>query len=564
MPEESFLIGMINITKTMIEQGLFTAAELKKVMLAAQRGEPDYRVAIRTGLVAEDVFLELVSKELQIPVITDIPENYEPGEFSVISRLFMQNYCFFPVLLDSRQLTIVVNDPLDTQILNGLRQLFPHKEIRFFLAREKKIRDWLQAYFFADITDTDTGTVTEDVFSDLSYEDTENLKDMASEAPVIKLVNQLLTKAVEDGASDIHIEPFQDHLQFRYRIDGVLIVQSKVSLNLQQAVISRVKIIGKMDIAERRLPQDGRIRTKIAGKDIDIRVSCIPTMYGESVVMRILDRDKIDLNIERLGFPPAQLERFQAMISRSYGIVLVTGPTGSGKTTTLYAALQTLNAPERKIITIEDPVEYELIGINQVEVNKKAGLTFAGGLRSIVRQDPDIILIGEIRDRETADIAVQSALTGHLVFSTLHTNDAVGAITRLIELGVEDYLLSSALIGIMAQRLVRILCSHCKEPFIPDTELQEKLGLPFEVTSEKPIYRPVGCKYCNFSGYRGRVAIFELMQVTEKIRRLMLKSKDTSAVKDAAIAEGMVLLQEDGWRNVETGVTSIAEVLRVT
>ena len=555
---------MTNITKRMMDLGLFTAAELKKVMPAAQEGESGYRVAIKTGLVAEDVFLELVSKELKLAVISDLPPDYDPEIFQSISRLFMQNYCFFPFSIDAKQLTVVVNDPFDVQVINGLQQLFPKKEIHFSLAREKKIKDWLQHFYLADSGDSSGAADEEAATSAFSYEDTEHLKDMASEAPVIKLVNQLLTKAVEDGASDIHFEPFQDYLQFRYRVDGVLVVQSKVPLNMQQAVVSRVKIMAKMDIAERRLPQDGRIRTKIAGKDIDVRVSCVPTMYGESVVMRILDRNRIDLSLETLGFPPKELERFQDLINKPHGIVLVTGPTGSGKTTTLYAALQTLNKPETKIITIEDPVEYELIGINQVEVNKKAGLHFADGLRSLVRQDPDIILIGEIRDRETADIAVQSALTGHLVFSTLHTNDAVGAITRLVELGVEDYLLSAALVGVMAQRLVRVLCDRCKEVFVPEPGLQKRLGLPFEVSEDKPIYRPVGCKFCNSTGYRGRVAIFELMPVDEEIHQLILKSKDTLAIRNVAIAKGMMLLRQDGWRNVAAGVTSIAEVLRVT
>lgn len=555
---------MTKITQVMIDRGLFSATELKKVMPAAQSGEPSYRVAIKTGLVAEDLFLDLVGKELDLPVIAEISSDYDVGIFLDISPSFMQNYCFFPLTTDSDQLTVVVNDPFDVQVTNGLQQLFPQKEIRFKLAREKKIRDWLHHYFINNSEETPLSADEEEGALAISYDDAERLKDLASEAPVIKLVNQLLTKAVEDGASDIHIEPFQDHLQFRYRIDGILVVQSKSPLAMQNAIISRIKIMAKMDIAERRLPQDGRIRIKIAGKDIDIRVSCLPIMYGESIVMRILDRSRIDLSLESLGFPADQLARFQELIVKPYGMILVTGPTGSGKTTTLYGALQKINTPDKKIITIEDPVEYELTGINQVEVNKKAGLNFAAGLRSIVRQDPDVILIGEIRDRETADIAIQSALTGHLVFSTLHTNDAAGAITRLVELGVEDYLLSSALIGIMAQRLVRVLCPDCKEAFVPEPEMQKKLGLPFSVTAEKPIYRPLGCKLCNSSGYRGRVAIFELMPVSEQIHSHIMESKASSGIREIAIAEGMSLLREDGWRNVKSGVTSIAEVLRVT
>lgn len=555
---------MTNITQIMIDRGLFTAAELKKVMPAAQSGEPSYRVAIKTGLVAEDLFLDLVGKELDLSIISEIPADYNSEDFLDISQLFMQNYGFFPLVSDPEQLIVVVNDPFDVQVINGLQQLFPQKKIRFKLAREKKIRDWLHQFYDSDSGDSLSSSDVDETPQAVNYDDAEQLKDMASEAPVIKLVNQLLTKAVEDGASDIHIEPFQDHLQLRYRVDGVMVAQSELPLAVQNAIISRIKIMAKMDIAERRLPQDGRIRTKIAGKDIDVRVSCLPIMYGESVVMRILDRSRINLSLDSLGFPPKQLERFQELIVKPYGIVLVTGPTGSGKTTTLYGALQKINTPDKKIITIEDPVEYELLGVNQVEVNKKAGLDFASGLRSIVRQDPDVILIGEIRDRETADIAIQSALTGHLVFSTLHTNDAAGAIVRLTELGVEDYLLSSALIGIMAQRLVRVLCPDCKEPFVPGADLQEKLNLPFSVSDDRPIYRPVGCKNCNSSGYRGRVAIFELMPISEQIHRSIMESKASAGIRDLAVAEGMSLLREDGWRNVEAGVTSIAEVLRVT
>ncbi|WP_321531233.1 type II secretion system ATPase GspE [uncultured Desulfuromonas sp.] len=556
---------MTSITQKMIDSGLFSAAELKKVMPAAHQGEPDYRVAIKTGLVAEDVFLNLSAQELSLELLSELPEDYDPAIFESISLLFMQNHCFFPLQRVDQALHIAVNDPFDYQIVNGLQPLFPTHTIYLHLAREKKIRDWMQRFFAPTETEERSDSdEDEDVTLTYGYDDAEHLKDMASEAPVIKLVNQLLTKAVEDGASDIHIEPFQDQLQFRYRIDGILVIQNQPSVALQQAIVSRIKIMARMDIAERRLPQDGRIRTKIAGKDIDIRVSCLPTMYGESVVMRILDRNRVDLNLETLGFPEKECERFEELITRPYGIVLVTGPTGSGKTTTLYAALQQINTPDKKIITIEDPVEYELTGINQVEVNSKAGLTFAGGLRSIVRQDPDVILIGEIRDKETADIAIQSALTGHLVFSTLHTNDAAGAVTRLVELGVEDYLLSSAVIGIMAQRLVRVLCPECKEAFVPDAQLCRKLELPFTPTTEKPIYRPAGCRHCNDSGYRGRVAIFELMPVSEGIRHSILDSSASSRIRDVALEEGMLLLRQDGWRNVEAGVTSIAEVLRVS
>ena len=554
---------MTSITRIMIERGLFSAAELKKVLPAAQHGEADYRVAIKTGLVAEEQFLALAAEDLGLPVISELGEDYQAQQFAQISPLFMQNNCFMPLSENGGVLTIVVNDPYNYHTVNVLKPLYPDHTVELQLARQEKITAWIKQHYLPDSVDDAAGD-DDAVVDTLGFDDAEYLKDMASEAPVIKLVNQLLTRAVESGASDIHIEPFQDQLQVRNRVDGVLIEQEPPPLQLQQAIVSRIKIMARMDIAERRLPQDGRIRTKIAGKDIDIRVSCLPTMYGESVVMRILDRGRIDFSLENLGFPPGDAERFAELITRPYGIILVTGPTGSGKTTTLYAALHSINTPDKKIITIEDPVEYELAGINQVEVNTKAGLTFAGGLRSIVRQDPDVILIGEIRDRETADIAIQSALTGHLVFSTLHTNDAAAAVTRLIELGVEDYLLSSALVGIMAQRLVRVLCPECKQAFVPEAQVLERLQLPFAVDEQQPVYRPTGCKRCNFTGYRGRRAIFELMPVSDEIRTLILSSKASGTIRAVALEQGMTTLRNDGWRNVQQGITSIAEVLRIT
>mgnify|MGYP000441424085 FL=1 len=369
----------------------------------------------------------------------------------------------------------------------------------------------------------------------------EGLKDLASEAPVIKTVNQMLTRAVEIGASDIHVEPFLDRVQVRFRADGLLYEHEVLPKRMLQGLTTRVKIMAQMDIAERRLPQDGRIQIKVAGKNIDLRVSCLPVMYGESIVLRILDKQSISFSLGSLGFPDRELSRFNSLIRQPYGIILVTGPTGSGKTTTLYSALHDINSPDKKIITVEDPVEYELDGINQVQVNTTAGLTFARGLRSIVRQDPDVILIGEIRDQETADIAIQSALTGHLVFSTLHTNNAAGAVARLLEMGAEDYLLASSIIGIMAQRLVRVLCPHCKEAYTMPGGVRQRFGL-----DGGEIFRPKGCVHCGQTGYRGRVAIFELLEIDDEIRELMLLRKSASALTAAGVAKGMRLLRDDG------------------
>ncbi|NWF51609.1 MAG: type II secretion system ATPase GspE [Nitrospirae bacterium] len=393
-------------------------------------------------------------------------------------------------------------------------------------------------------------------------EDIGYLKDLASEAPIIKLVNLFITRAVESRASDVHIEPFEDELKIRYRIDGVLHDVETAPKKLQAAIVSRIKIMAKMNIAERRLPQDGRIRLKIGEKEIDIRVSTIPVLYGESVVMRLLDKEGIVIDLDLLGFSQQTLFAFNQLIKKPNGIILVTGPTGSGKTTTLYGALQKINSPDKKIITVEDPVEYQLKGVNQIQVKPQIGLNFANTLRHIVRQDPDIIMIGEIRDLETAEIAIQSALTGHLVFSTLHTNDAPSAITRLLDMGVENFLLSSTIRGILAQRLVRVICPSCKE-MDPSTADKEELDI-LGIGSDSPLFRGRRCEKCAFTGYYGRTGIFELLVVIDDIRKLILKKADSNQIREMARRHGMKALLEDGSIKVKTGITTLSEVLRVT
>jgi general secretion pathway protein E len=378
------------------------------------------------------------------------------------------------------------------------------------------------------------------------------------------LVNLIITRAIETRASDIHFEPFEDQFRVRYRIDGVLHDVESPPNRLQAAIVSRIKIMAKLNIAERRLPQDGRIMLRVKGKEIDFRVSSIPTIYGESIVLRILDKSSIVLDIEKLGFPEDTLAGFDELIQRPHGIILVTGPTGSGKTTTLYCALEKINSPEKKIITVEDPVEYQLRGINQIQVKPSIGLNFANSLRSIVRQDPDVILIGEIRDAETAEIAIHSALTGHLVLSTLHTNDAPSAITRLIDMGMEDYLLSSTIIGILAQRLVRIACPYCRKPYSPDPRIIKEMKLNGDNLQSVKITEVKGCESCSNTGYWGRAGIFEFLKVTDDIQSLILGKKDSHAIKEAARKDGMRTLREDGWLKVKQGITTISEVLRVT
>jgi len=549
---------MPNIIDLMAENGLLHREDLKRVISAGKMTDPLHRIAILTGLVSEEDYLNLVSRELDMPIINYLPEDYEPQRFSGLSPLFLEEHRFIPISNGEGYLRAAVNDPFDHLVVDTLKKLYPGHRLEFYLAREELIKSWIAEHFGREgRPEGEEDSVVHDL------EDVEHLKDLASEAPVIKKVNQIVTRAVERGASDVHFESLVDSLLVRLRIDGILHEYESLPKRLQQAVITRIKIMAKLDIAERRLPQDGRIYLRVAGKSIDLRVSCLPTTFGESVVMRILDRGSISFSLETLGFPAKELEYFRNLIKQPYGILLVTGPTGSGKTTTLYSALNTIRSPELKIITIEDPVEYQLDGINQVQVNSKAGMTFANGLRSIVRQDPDVILVGEIRDHETADIAIQSALTGHLVFSTLHTNDAAGAITRLIEMGVEDYLLASSLIGIMAQRLVRLLCNECKRPFIPDEAVIRKVGLPFTPTTERPIYEAQGCKTCGNTGYRGRSGIYELLLVTDEVKHFILENKSSAAIRNLAVNQGLTLLKQDGWNKVAQGLTTITEVLRV-
>ena len=556
---------MANIVQLMKQKGLLQEGDLQKILSTGTSSESVYKLAIRTGMVSEDDFLALASQEYGIPIYEKLDPGYDPEPFRHISPLFMEEHVFFPLEARDNTFSFVLNDPFDNLIYETLKQIYPGYRFTPHLAREERIRTWITTYFMEDDSAARQAEEEEDSAADLAVsEDVEHLRDLASEAPIIKKVNQFLTKAVELEASDIHVEPFNDHVHVRFRIDGMLHEHETLPSHLQQAVATRIKIMSKLDISERRLPQDGRIRLKISGKNIDLRVSSLPTMYGESIVLRILDRSSISFTLESLGFPEEELRAFERLIHQPYGILLVTGPTGSGKTTTLYSALNAINSTEKKIITIEDPVEYELDGINQVQVNVKAGLKFASGLRSVVRQDPDVILIGEIRDKETADIAVQSALTGHLVFSTLHTNDSASSITRLMEIGVEDYLISSAVIGVMAQRLVRLLCPECKEPYVPDEALVYKLKLPFLPTEERPVYRSRGCEKCARTGYRGRTAIFELMEINDEIRNSILQNKSSVDLRNLAVHQGMRMLRSDGMEKVRKGLTSVEEVLRVT
>jgi general secretion pathway protein E len=471
----------------------------------------------------------------------------------------MRSARILPIQVAEDTVTLAMADPGDGTVLENV-EIVTGLRVIPVLVRARDLSERFDRIFGGGETEGDGGDGDGELLPD-DETDVEHLRDMASEAPVIRMVNQIMSRAVEERASDIHIEPFEDELRVRYRIDGVLHDMDSPPKNQTAAVISRIKLMAKLNIAERRLPQDGRIKMRLVGREIDLRVSSLPTLYGESVVLRILDRSSITVDLEQLGMPNDTLGEFTAMIEQPHGLLLVTGPTGSGKTTTLYGALDKINSPDKKIITIEDPVEYQLKGVNQIHVRAQIGLTFASGLRSIVRQDPDVIMVGEIRDPETAEIAIQAALTGHLVLATLHTNDAPGAISRLLDMGVEDYLLASSLIGVLAQRLVRQLCPECMTPEPPRPELSAEFGADGDVVTT---YDAVGCAACAETGYRGRRGIYELLSVDEAIRKLIIARTPAEQIKAQAVKAGMRTLRDDGWRKVREGTTTVAEVLRVT
>lgn len=495
-------------------------------------------------------------KEEDLPKVPFILNN--------ISSRFIRENLIIPLELKNDVLKVVVADPENKDIIDSLK-VATSADVSVYVADKRVIEEYLSKFYSQEPQDInriieDIGDKGFEFFSE--EEDVGHLKDLASEAPIIKLVNMLITRAVETRVSDIHMEPFEDELKVRYRIDGVLHDVESIPKKLQPAIVSRVKLMAKLNIAERRLPQDGRIRLKVNENEIDFRVSTIPVLYGESVVMRILRKEGIVIDLDQLGFSQQTLATFKQLISKTNGIILVTGPTGSGKTTTLYGALDKINSPDKKIITVEDPVEYQLKGVNQIQVKPQIGLNFANTLRHIVRQDPDIIMIGEIRDLETAEIAIQSSLTGHLVFSTLHTNDAPSAITRLLDMGVENFLLSSTVRGVLAQRLVRIICSDCKEQ---DTAIESRAELKaLGIESNKPLFRGKGCEKCAYTGFYGRKGIFELLIVDDDIRKLILKNADANEIKEAARQHGMTTLLEDGAAKIREGQTTLSEVLRVT
>ncbi len=549
----------MRLGEMLVQAGKLNHRDLERALTAQRElGGMLGRVLVQLGVVSEVDITQTLSAQLGVPIVTadDFPTLMP--EVEGLSLDFLSSHNVYPLRVEDGHMDVAMAVPQDDFVRKALHMV-TGLEIRPFIGNEADIERALAQPTQEEMEGDEFGSLDGD-----AGDFVEHLKDLASEAPVIRLVNAIVGRVIDMRASDIHLEPFDDGTHVRYRVDGVIHSSEIVPPKHSAAVGSRVKLLAHLDIAERRLPQDGRIKTRVKGRELDLRVSTVPTVHGESIVMRVLDRASVRFSLADMGFAADTLEKFNALLTRPHGILLVTGPTGSGKTTTLYAALSKLDSETQKIITVEDPVEYQLEGINQIQVHPQINLTFANALRSILRQDPDIIMIGEMRDGETAQIAVQSALTGHLVLSTLHTNTAAGAIIRLQDMGVEGYLITSSVNGILAQRLVRTLCNDCKAPYVvPESEWKSS-GLSRFCELGTSVYRPVGCPNCRQTGFRGRTGIHELLVLDEKVRSAILQGKDAGELNSIASHDGMLSLHEDGLRKVLAGVTSLDELARVT
>ena len=541
---------------------------------ARQRKKPGQQLAdalVEMGALEPQRLARVLAQEYRLPFQAHIDEH--SLDSTLVGKVpinYAKKNQLLPIASDGDSITVAVADPTNFEPLDDLQLLYG-LPIQAVVTPAEVITEAINRAY-----DQAANTSAQDLMFDLDEERLElvanelaqeprDLLESDEAAPIIKLVNGLMSKAVKDRASDIHVEPFEQDLEIRFRVDGMLYDVITPQKRFQSAITSRIKVMSGLNIAEKRLPQDGRIRLRIAGRDLDVRVSSIPTQFGERIVLRLLDRAQtlVDLSLAKLGFAGDNLSRLERLIHQSHGIILVTGPTGSGKTTTLYACLNQINSPEKNIITIEDPIEYQLRGVGQMQVNPKIDLSFASGLRSILRQDPDVIMVGEIRDGETAEIAIQAALTGHLVFSTLHTNDSFGALTRLVDMGIEPFLVSSSIIAVIAQRLVRVVCPACREAHTPPHEELARVGLDRSELAG-PIYRAKGCRSCRDTGYRGRIAINELMLVDDDVRALVMKHSDASSIRQLAVSKGMKLLRQNGGERVIQGQTTVEELLRVT
>jgi len=539
------------------KSGLLTAEQVKQAVDEGRKtGESLIKVILKQKLLDEKTVLKFLEEEMEVPHVNLSSYLIDQRTLDYISPPIAKKYGIIPLFLVGKSLSIAMIDPFDIKAIDEVRKKSGF-DIEVMGATPSEMTQALSQYYGV------TGTL-EEVLAEVSVPEAQKsmAPDTADEAPISKLVNLLVIQAVQERASDVHIEPEENKVRVRYRIDGIMHETSNPPSHLHASMVSRIKIMSNMDIAENRIPQDGRFSYTFEGRTIDVRVSTCPTIHGEAVVMRLLDKHSVLLSLEEVGFSPENLKLFEEVVKRPYGIILVTGPTGSGKTTTLYSTLHKINTPDRNILTIEDPVEYELPGIRQSQVNPKAGLTFGNSLRSMMRQDPDVILVGEIRDVETSGVAIEAALTGHLVFSTLHTNDAPGALTRLTDMGVEPFLTSSATAAVLAQRLVRKICADCKEEIKLSQEVVEK----FNFFKDKNIvfYKGKGCKNCRGTGYKGRTGIFEIFLMNDEIRQLVIARQSTAKIREAALKAGMKTLHEDGLLKVVTGVTTLDEVLRVT
>lgn len=558
----------LSLGDSLVEDGIITDQQLKEAQADERNtGVHLRKVIVKMGFIKEEDLVEFLSEKLGLPKIELGNYLIDPEMAELVPEGLARKYELIPVFKIGNRLTCAMIDPWNVFALDELR-MKTNLIIEPAVAEESEIHKALDACYGAKGTIEDVIKSIDEEAGDLAkaVKDTglgaKKLEDMVEEPVVIKIVNLIIVKAVSEGASDIHIEPEGGMLKTRVRVDGVLHEILSPPKQLQSAVISRIKIMANLDISERRVPQDGRFNVKTGGKDIDIRVSCVPTIHGESIVLRLLDVSSALLGLKEMGFPDDILTSYYKLLTRSYGIILIAGPTGSGKTTTLYASLDKINTIDKKIITIEDPVEYRLAGIRQIQVNPKVNLTFASGLRSMLRQDPDIMMVGEIRDSEAAEIAIQAALTGHLVFSTLHTNDAPSAITRLVDMGTEPFLVSASVIAVLAQRLIRTICADCKEEYMPLPEALKDMGLS---GGAKEIFcRGKGCPKCLDTGYKGRIGIFELMTIDDSLRSLITAKTPLEEVRKKVRASGMRSLKEDGIDKIKQGLTTVEEVLRVT
>ena len=554
----------------LIEAGLIGDEDLEQALTEQKRsGERIGEILMKIGVLSEEDLIRTLSEQLGIPAVPLNAMKISPSVVKAVPARLVNLYKIVPLELNGNTLRVAMNDPLDVHTLDELR-LHLKVEIDPVFATTKDIRATIKQYYGIG-ADTMEGMLedseaTGGEFKEPAVADVDNIEDLAEDASIVRFVNQVINEAIDDRATDIHFEPLEKEMRIRYRIDGLLheATVPPAVRRYQAAIISRLKIMADMNIAERRLPQDSKIKVRKGEQDYDLRTSTIPTPYGESVVLRILSRDSEFVTLEKLGFDAHHTKILRDIIHKPHGIVFVTGPTGSGKSTTLYAALNEINTQDKKIMSIEDPIEYRINGVMQVQVNPPIHLTFARCLRTFLRQDPDVIMVGETRDYETAQITIQTALTGHLVFTTLHTNDACSAVTRLLDMGVEPFLISSSVEGLVAQRLVRKLCPHCKQPHTPPPEQLKRVNVTEDDPSTLRLYRTRGCEKCRYTGYMGRTAIYEIVQITEEFRRHIVERSPANVLKQIAVRNGMQPLRRDGWQKCKDGITTIAEVLRVT